>query len=392
MRKLLFLLLAFLLVPSPTKGSVPSVVINELAWMGTTTSANDEWMELRNTTNEEINLSGWLLKTTDGKMKIYLAGKIPANGFYLLERTDDGSVPSITANQIYTGALSNTGLSLELFKTSQILIDSIAFTGGWPAGDNATKQTMERTESGAWQTSKNPGGTPRAQNSPTGSENAAPKESPIAKIESTPEQPTASFPSGVVISELLPAPEGADEENEWIEIYNTNAFEVDLSGWKIQDAQGTKGMYAFSEGSKIQSKKYLVVKRPQTKITLNNDIDEIKLIQPNGNVASSVNYEAAYTNQSYNATATGWQWSTTLTPGSSAIITTPATKPASLPKAKKSDKNIAVASIGNAVTQLPQVEEPSNKNPWPLLFIVLGGAIVSAVVILILKLKTHVRT
>ncbi|MCD6334669.1 MAG: lamin tail domain-containing protein, partial [Candidatus Latescibacteria bacterium] len=35
------------------------VVINELMWMGSTASSADEWIELRNTTDSEILLSGW---------------------------------------------------------------------------------------------------------------------------------------------------------------------------------------------------------------------------------------------------------------------------------------------------------------------------------------------
>ena len=42
-----------------------NVVINEIAWMGSAASASDEWIELKNTTNESINLSGWTLQSVD---------------------------------------------------------------------------------------------------------------------------------------------------------------------------------------------------------------------------------------------------------------------------------------------------------------------------------------
>lgn len=41
---------------------------------------------------------------------------------------------------------------------------------------------------------------------------------------------TTTYPSGVFINEILPNPAGADETNEWIELYNSNNFVVDLSG------------------------------------------------------------------------------------------------------------------------------------------------------------------
>jgi hypothetical protein len=42
------------------------IVLNELAWMGTLTSANDEWIELHNTTGSAIDLAGWTLFAADG--------------------------------------------------------------------------------------------------------------------------------------------------------------------------------------------------------------------------------------------------------------------------------------------------------------------------------------
>lgn len=140
------------------------VFINEVAWMGTETSANDEWVELKNNTEQDIDLTGWTLKAIDGSPEITLEGTIAANGYFLLERTDDEAVPGITASQIYTGALSNAGEKLELSDTDNYLIDSVDCSGGWLAGDNETKQTMEKIDSG-WQNSLNTGGTPKTQNS-----------------------------------------------------------------------------------------------------------------------------------------------------------------------------------------------------------------------------------
>src|SRR5687768_7277490 len=65
------------------------VVVNEIAWMGTSTSTADEWIELFNNTPSAINLAGWSLTAADGTPSIALSGSIPAGGFFLLERTDD---------------------------------------------------------------------------------------------------------------------------------------------------------------------------------------------------------------------------------------------------------------------------------------------------------------
>ena len=56
------------------------VVINEIAWMGTDASPNDEWIELYNRTEKEIALSNWVLYAKDGVPYIPLSGAISAGG------------------------------------------------------------------------------------------------------------------------------------------------------------------------------------------------------------------------------------------------------------------------------------------------------------------------
>ncbi len=170
--------LAILLVlfsPALSRASVPlDVAINEIAWMGTKISYNDEWIELYNNTDLEINISGWKLVAADGSPQINLFGKIPANGFYLLERTNDDTVPEIIADQIYSGPMGNSGESLLLYDASGSIIDYVDCQAGWFAGDNTSKQTMERKDDGLWQTSRDASGTPKAKNSILAEEAAPP--------------------------------------------------------------------------------------------------------------------------------------------------------------------------------------------------------------------------
>lgn len=117
------------------------VVINEIAWMGTTYSYSDEWMELYNNTSETINLTGWSLNAQDGTPAVALEGQIPAGGSFLLEKTDDDTVPGIAADLIYSGSLGNSGETLELRDAAGVLVDSV---DAWYGGDNTAKSTMER--------------------------------------------------------------------------------------------------------------------------------------------------------------------------------------------------------------------------------------------------------
>ena len=134
--------------PTPTPDSaIRKVVINEIAWMGTNASANDEWIELYNTSSKSVELTGWTLQAQDGTPDISLSPiSIGPFGFYLLERTSDSTISDTSASQIYTGALSNTGENLELRDAAGNLQDLVSkpTSGDWYAGNNTSKSSMER--------------------------------------------------------------------------------------------------------------------------------------------------------------------------------------------------------------------------------------------------------
>lgn len=409
------LLILFSFFPFFTRGAdFFNVVINEIAWMGTTNSANNEWIELYNNTSSPIVLDEWALKADDGTPEIKLSGIIPANSFYLLERTDDNTIPEITADSIYKGALGNNGENLKLYNGSENIIDKVNCSAGWFAGDNSTKQTMERKNplmSGKttdnWQNSQKPGGTPKTQNSVASTnqissipENTQAEPTPTpepAEVEPPPIAPSpsaalpvkeTSYPSGIVINEILPSPKGPDSEEEFIEIFNQNNFEADISAWKIGDTAGKIMVYVFPEKTKISPKGFLLLLRPETKITLNNDGDGLNLIQPNGNIIDKVTYEKALQGQSYDKAPSGWFWSITLTPGRTNIFpekekpqkTEEEVEP---PKTELFSKK-ETAAVGE------KLSTPFN---FPsVLLIALSIAIFSAIIILILKKKISQRT
>lgn len=310
LKKIIFFLLTFLLFCQASASNNLDVAINEIAWMGTNTSYSDEWIELYNNANSPVNLENWVLKAVDGTPEINLSGIIPANGFFLLERTDDNTIRDIPADWVgsFGYGLNNQGEKLELKDSSGNLIDVVDCSSGWFTGDNKTNQTMERinplitTDSSNWQTSKNSGGTPKAGNSVLTQYEPETKESQESKQK---EEQIQTYPTGIIFNEILPSPEGPDAENEWIEIFNKNDFNVDLSSWKIKDSIGTVTTYTFPENTTIKSQSYLIVLRPETKIILNNDIDSLNLIQPNNKTIDVVSYEKAPRGESYNLTDSG---------------------------------------------------------------------------------------
>jgi phosphatidylserine/phosphatidylglycerophosphate/cardiolipin synthase-like enzyme len=136
-----------------------TAVINEVAWMGTTASYNDEWIELYNVSSSSLSLDGWVLEAQDGSPSIPLSGSVAAHDYFLLERTSDSTISGVTADQIYTGSLGNSNEVLYLKDASGAIVDEV---DSWYAGDNATKATMERSDSAAAGTSAASWGTATA--------------------------------------------------------------------------------------------------------------------------------------------------------------------------------------------------------------------------------------
>ena len=126
------------------------IIINEVAWMGSVESSANEWIEIKNISGAPVDATGWQLIDMDGELKASLSGAILAEGFYLLERTDDNSVPGVNADQIYTGSLENAGEGLRLFDPSCNLVDEVMASPDWPAGDNSYKKTAERQSDFSW--------------------------------------------------------------------------------------------------------------------------------------------------------------------------------------------------------------------------------------------------
>ncbi|HEX7828152.1 MAG TPA: phospholipase D-like domain-containing protein, partial [Thermoanaerobaculia bacterium] len=77
---------------------------------------------------------------------VTLSGSIAAYSYYLLERTDDNTIPGLTADKIYTGAMTDTGEQLVLRDGSNNVIDTANQNGSWFAGTTTGRATMARTD------------------------------------------------------------------------------------------------------------------------------------------------------------------------------------------------------------------------------------------------------
>ena len=160
------------------------LIINEVAWAGTNTFSDDEWIEVKNMTNSTLDLSHFVITDVSGTRTIQLSGTIapvlPQNivGYLVVERNADAvsGVSNVLTSDF--AQLSDSGEQLLLQwgdGVATTTVDStptVATCGGWCSGaalgsigysvQNGTSTmnlTMERKDnspdgllSSSWQT------------------------------------------------------------------------------------------------------------------------------------------------------------------------------------------------------------------------------------------------
>lgn len=252
--------------PTTTGTSLPPglILINEVAWGGTSASASDEWVELYNPNGFAVNLTGWTLTSLDGSPSLTLTGLIPGSGFFLLERTDDNAVSDIPADQIYSGDLGNGGEALTLRDPGGNLIDTANGNGGaWPAGTGSPNYySMERLNNGTdtdanWASNNgvyrngldaggNPlNGSPKNANSttfPTPTPTTTPTVTPTPTFGPSPTPTplgTSVTPQQIIINEVAWGGTHASSSDEWLELYNFSPASVDVTGWVLSSGDGS---------------------------------------------------------------------------------------------------------------------------------------------------------
>ncbi|MBI2098619.1 MAG: lamin tail domain-containing protein [Candidatus Wildermuthbacteria bacterium] len=208
---MIFLFAVLLLLPSVAFGQI---IINEIAWMGVPVEGVDakqewryEWIELYNAGEQTVFVQGWRIELYSGPpaggldFTIVLYGSVPANGYFLVGASD--KIPGVNINYAtLAGKFKNPGQHVVLKDASGTVVEEIDAGSGWYGGDNDLKLTMERrfpdrpaADEENWGSSKNTGGTPKAQNSLFGKEKFVTlNQNSLAVMDETKKEPVwASF-------------------------------------------------------------------------------------------------------------------------------------------------------------------------------------------------------
>jgi hypothetical protein len=128
---------------TPTPIGYKTVIITEVAWMGTAASSNDEWIELFNLTSQTIDMTGWQIRsfttiyatpkiitfsstTCNQNIPINDRCKIAPGAYFLLERLRDDVVSDIPADLIFPSSfqMSNGGEMLILCSPYNVSADN----------------------------------------------------------------------------------------------------------------------------------------------------------------------------------------------------------------------------------------------------------------------------
>ncbi|MFH1509252.1 MAG: lamin tail domain-containing protein [bacterium] len=163
--------------------------------------------------------------------------------------------------------------------------------------------------------------------------------------------------NGVIISELLPDPEGSDTEGEYLEIHNQTTENRNLLQFKIEDASGKT--FILPEII-LAPNEYKTFYYNDSKITLNNSAETIKLFSPEADLLQTISYNNAESGQSYSLFESAWEWTNILTPNTD-------NKKETLNKNEETNEDDTTQSFANnlEITEfLPNPEGDDTQNEW----------------------------
>ncbi len=125
------------------------------------------------------------------------------------------------------------------------------------------------------------------------------------------------------ITEIFAHAAKEDKKNEWIEITNTGEKKIGMGNWKLDDDEGGSKPYTLPDTLVIEPGASIIIKAPESKLSLANTRDVVRLSNPAGDLMQSVEYEEAPKETSYaliiiqkedGSTEEQWTWDKHPTP------------------------------------------------------------------------------
>ena len=313
--------LLFIILLIASAPAAANVIINEIMYDPAQCNDSDcEWIELYNSRNQTMNLTGWTLdgSSLDGIVIGAYEYIILASELIDGNDADNDSFESYWGNKdgIWNSSDGNWSaydISLSLKNSDDLILltddkysEILEYDSSWGAhGNNHTLERINESEDNNkdnWGTSLNLGGTPGKQNSIYGT----------GDIDY----------STISIHEFLPNPHGNDSapmpRGEWIELYNSGDEEKELKWAFLKDLEGHAVFIAdttTADGTILPKKGFLVVYINGFSGFLNNaGPEEVKLYSKEGTLIDLVTYANTDEGSSW-AHVNGYWQQTMPTPG-----------------------------------------------------------------------------
>lgn len=418
--------------------NVPSLVISQLK----ITSSNGQFVTLYNTTNSTLDMSKYQLqyfnsydlsKATSSKL-IALSGLVPPHGYFMVNDSALLLCYQLTIDSVSLGLSSTAGLVEVLgfnqaspgSSVSPVLQDYVgwsktAATGAQtlPTNLNAfllrqpadvkNNPTIVSPGSGSWQTVQ-----PDTANAcdlvtntttptlvATGLSQLLPATEPPAiivtipagagDIVSVPVLPASDV--GLMapqITEILPNPSGTgnDGTDEYVELYNANSVDFDLSGFSLQVGTTSLHTYKFPASTTLPANGFKAFYSLDTGLSLSNSGGQVKLLDPFGNSLSASDvYGSAKDGQTWALAKGNWYWTLKATPGAANVINQPvAAKKTSAKttaktssgtgKVKAAKTKLSTAAVASSGSADPLSKTPIH--PWTLALVGVGALLYGA--------------
>ncbi|MBN1326045.1 lamin tail domain-containing protein [Candidatus Falkowbacteria bacterium] len=301
---IIFTLSGFSAFPNYAKATDANIIINEI---GAYETSENEWLEIFNKGTEAVDMTGWKFyeDLTNHKLNIFQNDFIIDAGEYAVianvASNFQSQYPGFTGTILDSSwsSLKESGEEIGLRNSAGDLIESFTYI---PCGNSSLQRInpdladftdlnwqphqssnsagkineFPSQDNGGGEEQNNEEGQENNGNDDADSENDTP---PIAIS-----KPVQIISSGtVVINEFVSDP--ADGDVEWIELYNKNVFDIDLSGWKIFDGAETATDLSGILGANFDNR-FFIIENPKGK--LNNSGDAIILKDEKNNIIDAV--------------------------------------------------------------------------------------------------------